>query len=163
MLNKRNSTKKEETKPKKLRKKKKFSFRNIKILGIRSGLDMPFLILVLLLVTIGLVMMFSASYPNAFYLHKGDSFFFIRNQAIFAVMGLALMLFVSKLNYQSLKILHLPILITSFVLLLLVLAMPPINGVRRWIQLGPIGFQPSEITKFAIILSFATLIDKNFE
>ncbi|MBR0183990.1 MAG: cell division protein FtsW [Clostridia bacterium] len=124
---------------------------------------MPFLILVLLLVTIGLVMMFSASYPNAFYLHKGDSFFFIRNQAIFAVMGLALMLFVSKLNYQSLKILHLPILITSFVLLLLVLAMPPINGVRRWIQLGPIGFQPSEITKFAIILSFATLIDKNFE
>ena len=163
MLNKRNSTKKEETKPKKLRKKKKFSFRNIKILGIRSGLDMPFLILVLLLVTIGLVMMFSASYPNAFYLHKGDSFFFIRNQAIFAVMGLALMLFVSKLNYQSLKILHLPILITSFVLLLLVLAMPPINGVRRWIQLGPIGFQPSEITKFAIILSFATLSDKNFE
>lgn len=143
--------------------KSKFKFRNIKIIGIKSGIDLPFMLLVLLLVAIGLVMMFSASYPNAFYLHHGDSFFFIRNQFIYAIIGILVMFGVSRFDYRNLKILSTPILILSFIFLLIVLAMPPINGVRRWMQLGPIGFQPSEITKFSIILSFATIIDKNFE
>ena len=143
-------------------KRIKINFGNIKSLGVRSGIDIPFMILVFLLVSTGLVMMFSASYPNAFYLHHGDSFFFIRNQSIFAVSGLILMLFISKFDYRYLKIFHIPILVVSFIFLLIVLATSPINGARRWVQLGPIGFQPSEITKFSIILSFATIIDKNF-
>ena len=138
------------------------NFGNIKSAGVRSGLDIPFIVLVFLLVATGLVMMFSASYPNAFYLHHGDSFFFIRNQAIFAVAGLILMLVISKFDYRYLKILHIPILIVSFILLAVVLVTKPINGARRWVQIGPIGFQPSEITKFSIILSFSTIIDKNF-
>lgn len=149
--------KRKEQKPRKV-----IRFEKIKSASIRSGMDLPFLVLVFLLVSIGLVMMFSASYPNAFYLHHGDSFFFIRNQSIFAVAGLILMIVISRFDYRNLKIFHIPILVISFVLLLLVFAMKPINGARRWIQIGPIGFQPSEITKFSIILSFATIIDKNF-
>ncbi len=149
--------KRKEHKPRKV-----INFEKIKSSSIRSGMDLPFLVLVFLLVSIGLVMMFSASYPNAFYLHHGDSFFFIRNQSIFAVAGLILMIVISKFDYRNLKIFHIPILIISFIFLLLVFAMKPINGARRWIQIGPIGFQPSEITKFSLILSFATIIDKNF-
>ena len=144
-------------------KKKKFSFKNIKIIGYRSGIDLPFMLLVLLLVTIGLVMMFSASYPNAFYYHHGDSFFFIRNQAIFAVVGIFAMFFISKFNYKNLKVFHIPILVISYILLIAVLGAHPINGAKRWIQLGPVSFQPSELMKFSIILTFATLIDKNFD
>ena len=141
--------------------KKKF---NLKKLNVRTGIDLPFTILVLLLVTIGLIMMFSASYPDAFYRHKGDSFLFIRNQSIFAIMGIFSMFFVSRFKYQNLKYLHVPILVISFLLLIVALFMPPIAGVRRWIPLGPLGgFQPSEIAKFAIILSFSSIIDKNFE
>lgn len=149
-------------KQKEQRSKKIINFEKIKSASVKSGMDLPFLVLVFLLVSIGLVMMFSASYPNAFYLHHGDSFFFIRNQSIFAVAGLILMIVISKFDYRNLKIFHIPILVVSFVLLLLVFAMKPINGARRWIQIGPIGFQPSEITKFSLILSFATIIDKNF-
>lgn len=146
------------------KKSKKLSFNKIRKLKIKSGVDLPFTILILLLVTIGLIMLFSASYPNAFYRHKGDSFLFIRNQSIFAIMGIVAMFITSRFKYQNLKYLHVPILISSFVLLVLVLFMPPIEGVRRWIPLGPLGgFQPSEITKFSIILSFASIIDKNFE
>ena len=143
---------------------KKLNFKKIKKINIRSGIDLPFTILTLLLVTIGLIMLFSASYPNAFYRHKGDSFLFIRNQSIFAIMGIISMFVVSRFKYQNLKYFHVPILIFSFILLVLALFMPPIEGVRRWIPLGPLGgFQPSEITKFAIILSFASIIDKNFD
>lgn len=149
-------------KQKEQRQKKIINFEKIKSASVKSGMDLPFLVLVFLLVSIGLVMMFSASYPNAFYLHHGDSFFFIRNQSIFAVAGLILMIVISKFDYRNLKIFHIPILVVSFILLLLVFAMKPINGARRWIQIGPIGFQPSEITKFSLILSFATIIDKNF-
>ncbi|GMB10920.1 MAG: FtsW/RodA/SpoVE family cell cycle protein [Candidatus Improbicoccus devescovinae] len=145
------------------KKTKKFSFRNIKILSSRSEIDIPFLLLTLALVTIGIVMMFSASYPNAYYLHHEDSFFFIRNQSIFAATGIIFMFIISRFNYKNLKFMATPILIISFALLILVLLMPPINGVKRWIQLGPLGFQASEITKFAIILVFAKLIDNNFE
>ncbi|BED92294.1 MAG: FtsW/RodA/SpoVE family cell cycle protein [Candidatus Improbicoccus pseudotrichonymphae] len=141
-------------------KKRKFS---LSFFARGSGVDMPFLLLVLSLVTIGLIMMFSASYPNAYYLHHQNSFFFIRNQAIFAAFGLVSMFFMSKFNYENFRSLSKLLVIISFVLLSLVLVMPPINGVRRWFQLGPIGFQASEVTKFALTTIFAYLIDKNFD
>ncbi|MDR1240974.1 MAG: putative lipid II flippase FtsW [Oscillospiraceae bacterium] len=143
------------------KKKRSFS-RNLKLFVIHSKMDLPFMFLALTLVTIGLIMMFSASYPNAYYLHHGDSFFFIRNQSIFAGIGITAMLIVSKINYEKLRTFVFPVLIISVILLAAVLLMPPINGVRRWIQFGPIGFQPSEITKFAIVVSFSHLITKNF-
>ena len=142
--------------------KKENFFGIFKIFSLKSGVDLPFLFLVLTIVVIGLVMMFSASYPNAYYLHKGDSFYFIKNQLIFAVIGIIAMLAISKIDYTYFHKWAVPILAVSFVLLLVVLVMPTINGVHRWVQLGPFGFQASEITKFAIVVSFAHFIDLNF-
>lgn len=144
-------------------KDSEFKIRQLKSFNRRSGVDIPFLSLILILLTIGLIMMFSASYPNAFYRHKNDSFFFIRNQAIFAIIGLISMFFVSRFKYENLKFIHVPIFILSFICLVVVLFMPKLNNARRWIMIGPINFQPSEITKFSVILSFASIIDKNFE
>ncbi len=134
-----------------------------KIFVLRSsGIDLPFLFLVLTLLVIGLVMLFSASYPNAFYLHKGDSFYFIKNQILFALIGTVAMMVLSFLDYSRLKELSLLLLGVSFFLLTLVLFMPPINGVHRWIQLGSFSFQASEITKFAIVVFFASKTTQNF-
>lgn len=147
-------------KPKKKSRKNFFKFN---IFSLRkSGLDLPFLFLVIALVVIGIIMLFSASYPNAFYLHKGDSFYFIKNQFLFAIIGIFAMFALSYFDYHSFRKMSFPILGVSFLLLILVLFMPPINGVHRWIQIGSFSFQASEITKFAIVVVFAHLITLNF-
>ena len=133
----------------------------IKIFSVRSGLDLPLLFITLLLLVIGLIMLFSASYPNAYYFRHGDSYYFIRNQAIWAILGIAAMIAVSYVDYHYLHKLAVPILIISFIMLCVVLVMPVVNGVHRWISLGPLSFQPSEVTKFAIVLSFAHFISLN--
>lgn len=147
-------------------RKKRFSTLNsfswLKIFSLKSGMDLPFLFLVLIILVIGLVMMFSASYPNAYYLHGGNSLYFIKNQAIFAVLGIIVMFAVSRIDYHYFHKWAVPILGISFLLLFVVLLMPAINGVHRWIQLGSFSFQASEITKFAIVLSFAHFININF-
>ena len=61
--------------------KKKF-----RIFSIRAGMDMPFFLLIMVILCIGLVMLFSASYANAYYVY-GDSYYFIKDQALFAVLG----------------------------------------------------------------------------
>lgn len=150
-----------------IRKKKKFSIKlmlsEFKILSLKSNMDLPFLFLVLTILVIGLVMMFSASYPNAYYLHKGDSFYFIKNQVIFAIMGVIAMIAISHIDYSCFHRWAVPILCVSFFLLVIVLLMPARNGVHRWVQLGSFSFQASEITKFAIVVSFAHFINLNFQ
>lgn len=151
---------------KKASKKSRKSFKeiisDIKIVSIKSGIDLPFLFLVLTILVIGLVMMYSASYPNAYFLHGGDSAYFIKNQLVFAILGIIGMFAISCIDYNYFHKWAVPILGVSFVLLILVLVMPPINGVHRWIQLGSFSFQASEITKFAIVVSFAHFINLNF-
>lgn len=142
---------------KSIKSKKKF-----KPFSIRSGLDMPFFFLVLILLVIGLVMLFSASYPYAYYNMNGNSYYFIKNQIVFAVMGIIAMIALSYFDYHHLHRFSLVFLVLSFTLLVLVLFMPTVNGVHRWIQLGSFSFQASEITKFAIVLSFSHLISVNF-
>lgn len=138
--------------------KKKF-----KVFSMRSGLDMPFFFINMAILVIGLIMLFSASYPNAYYYKHGDSYYFIRSQLIWAAIGIVAMIAISYFDYHHLHKFAIPVLFVSFILLVLVLFMPAINGVHRWIQLGPLGFQPSEITKFAIVLSFAHFISINFK
>lgn len=135
----------------------------LKVFSMRSGLDMPFFFINMAILVVGLVMMFSASYPNAYYYKNGDSYYFIRSQLIWAVIGVVAMIAVSYFDYHHFHKFAVPILGISFVLLVVVLFMPMVNGVHRWIPLGPIGFQASEITKFAIVLSFAHFISVNFK
>ena len=63
----------------------------------RGQMDLPFLILTLLLTAIGLIMLFSASFPRAYY-DTGDGTYYFKRQAIFAVIGLVAMFVVSKIN-----------------------------------------------------------------
>ena len=128
------------------------------ILDERGLMDMPFLLLTVLLVIIGVIMMFSASYASAYVAKKSSTYYFAR-QGGFAIFGIAVMLFVSRLNYQMWRALAFPILVATVVLMLLV----PIigreeGGAKRWIYLFGIGFQPSEIAKLAVIMSYAAMI-----
>ena len=148
--------------PKKSRKGLKEIISDLKMVSIKSGIDLPFLFLVLTILVIGLIMMYSASYPNAYFLHGEDSAYFIKNQLVFAILGIIGMFAISCIDYNYFHKWAVPILGVSFVLLILVLIMPPINGVHRWIQLGSFSFQASEITKFAIVVSFAHFINLNF-
>lgn len=118
----------------------------------------------MILLMIGLVMMFSASYAYAYYYENQDSFYFIKKQAVFAVLGLVVMFVMSRIDYHWLHRLAYPVLAVSYALLILVLLLPASNskGIKRWIVLGPINFQPSEIAKFAVVLVFAHLISKYY-
>ena len=128
------------------------------ILDERGLLDVPFLVLTVLLVTIGVIMMFSASYARAYEV-KGNSTYYFARQAIFAVVGIGMMLFVSRINYQIWRGASLLVLLAAVFFLLLVPVIGTTeNGAKRWLNLGFMSFQPSELAKLAIILSFASLM-----
>ena len=126
----------------------------------RGPMDLPFLMLVLLLLGIGLIMMFSASSATAYY-HDGDPLIYITRQAMFGGVGVVAMYLVSKINYQTFRWMAMPALVGSIVLLILVYTPLGVvhNGARRWLNLG-IEFQPSEFAKIAVILFFAARLCK---
>ena len=118
-------------------------------------MDMVFFLVTMMLLVIGLVMLFSASYANAYYL-LGDSFNYIRKQLIFAVPGVAAMLVISRIDYHIFHRLAYPLIGISLVLLVVVFFMEPINDAHRWIYIGNLTtFQPSEIAKFALVVLYA--------
>ena len=126
-------------------------------------LDLTFLSFVLILLTTGLVMLFSASYAYS-YEYYGNSYKFITRQAAFAAAGVALMLIISKIDYHFWRRFAWIVYVLAIGMLAVLLALPPmVRGmdVKRWIVLGPINFQPSEVAKFAIILLFSSLIAGN--
>ncbi|MGN0985015.1 MAG: putative lipid II flippase FtsW [Candidatus Enterenecus sp.] len=133
----------------------------------RGPMDLPFLALVLLLTAVGLVMLLSASYASAYYNLDpsvdtgGNPYYYFTRQALFAAAGVAAMFVVSKIDYQRLRLLSIPALVGSIILLILVFT--PLGrsggGARRWLWLG-IRFQPSELAKIAIVLFFAARLSK---
>ncbi len=129
--------------------------------GIGMGIDLPFCIIILVLLTVGTIMMFSASYANAYY-YQDDSYYYLERQLIFVVIGVAAMGFMSFFNYNKLHKIAPVILAVSYLALLIVLVLPDTNGVKRWIPLGMFNIQPSEIAKLAIILFFAHWCSKYY-
>ena len=128
------------------------------ILDERGMVDMPFLLITVLLVMIGVVMMFSASYARA-YAEEGNSTSYFARQALFAVAGIGIMLFFSRWNYQVWRLFSFPIMAATIVLLLLVpLIGMEEGGAKRWIYLGFTSFQPSEVAKLAVVMVFATMM-----
>lgn len=130
-----------------------------------GNFDIPFFVIVMLLLITGLIMMFSASYVNANYL-EGSSYYYIRRQLVWAVLGLAVMICVSRVNYHLLRKFAVPLYIVSILLLILVLFAPvQISGkeeFKRWLGVPgtSLTVQPSDIMKFALILFFAHIMDK---
>mgnify|MGYP004525149485 FL=1 len=137
------------------------------LLAAKGGrIDVPFLLLTLLLTVIGLVMLFSASFPSAYY-EKGDPAYYFKRQAIFAAIGMVGLVFAAKFNYQRWRGAARLLLIFSVFLLMLVL-IPGIgishNNARRWLGIDQVfTFQPSEIAKLAVIVYFADSISKKRE
>lgn len=123
-----------------------------------ASLDYVFLILVLTILTFGLVMLFSASYAYDYY-HEGNSFYHISRQLVFAILGIVVMLVLSHIDYHIFIRFSLLIYAITLLCLVIVLFMRPMNGARRWIVVGPLTFQPSEIAKFAVAVMFARWIE----
>ena len=131
----------------------------------KGGFDVTFFAAVLALMTIGLVMLFSASYPYAYQKYNGDSYYFFKRQLIFAVLGVIVMIVVSKINYKWVKIIEKPLLVVTIFLLVLVLFYhvnleDRSEDFKRWIPLGPITLQPSDIAKFSLVLTLSAYIGK---
>ena len=121
--------------------------------------DVVFLILILLLLTVGLGMLYSASYAQSEYDTSYEiSTRYLQKQAVCAAIGLMAMYFFSRLPVQIWYRMAWPLYCVSIVLLLCVLLVgEEVNGAKRWINLAGIQFQPSEIAKFTMILLFARL------
>lgn len=142
----------------------------------RNGdISLSFFAYVMILLVIGLVMMSSASYAWAYSEHDGDGLYYARNQLINAGIGFVAMIFFMKMDYHNFKKIRIPLIkkfnisglayIVGFILLLLVLVMGTDEGgnmeAKRWLVLGPINFQPSEVAKFTIIIYFAYSMEKD--
>ena len=134
----------------------------------RGPIDLPFFVLVVLLTVIGLIMLLSASFPSAYYETDGENpLFYFTRQGVFAIMGLAAMLLIGKINYQRFRGLAQPLLFLSVILLVLVLIPHnPIaitrNNATRWLGIPgtSLQFQPSEVAKVAVVLYFSDSISK---
>ena len=124
-----------------------------------DAVDYPFLFLVLLLLTVGLTMLYSASYAQSEYdTGYAISTKYLQKQGACALIGLAAMFFFSRIPVRFWYRLAWPLYGVSIVLLLSVLVIgQEVNGAKRWINLAGIQFQPSEVAKFTMILLFARL------
>ena len=125
--------------------------------------DIPFLLILLLLLSYGLIMLFSAGYAVALY-RRGDAYTYIRPQLLFAALGVLAMYAASLVDYHVWHKLAWPMLGISLLLLVIVLFMPEYNGCKRWIVLPGLGtLQPSEIAKFSVVLVFSHIISLNHD
>ena len=124
-----------------------------------EGVDIPFLLLTLLLLTVGLVMLYSASSAQSEYdTGYTISTKYLQKQAVCAGLGLVCMFFFSRIPAEFWYRFSWPLYGISVVLLLSVLVVgESVNGARRWINIVGIQFQPSEIAKFSLIVLFARL------
>ena len=128
-------------------------------IGSGEKVDYPFLFLILLLLTVGLTMLYSASYAQSHYdTGYESSVKYLQKQAVCAAIGLAAMFVFSRIPVMFWYRFSWHLYFFSIVLLLSVLVIgQEVNGARRWINIAGIQFQPSEVAKFTMILLFARL------
>ena len=130
----------------------------------RKHIDFYLFITVLSLLAFGLLMVLSASSESARYagFTNGDAYYFFKRQSMWAGISLVSMLFFSAFDYHNFGKLSVWGLGISGLLLTAVLIVGrEISGGKRWIYIGPINFQPSEIAKIAIIIFFAYSLSQN--
>lgn len=137
-----------------------------KVVRLCGAVDRPFLLLVILLVCIGTTMVFSASYAYAKQNYDGNSYYFSIRQIAWALGSLLVMSVVTKIDYLIVKRFTLLFSIAAITLTLLA-TLPGIGlvrgGARRWLGVGQLTFQPSELLKVAVVLFFSDYIVRNRE
>lgn len=141
---------------KKKRKEKNFSS------FLNNPIDFTLLITILLLLSIGLIMVLSASSPSAL-AESGNSYSYFSKQLIFAILGIFAMMFISKIDYRFYKKFYKHAWWLALILLALVLAIgKTVNGAKRWIYVtDTLSIQPSEIVKILMIIFYAGILMKN--
>ena len=140
------------------KRKKEKSFSSF----LNNPIDFTLLITILLLLSIGLIMLLSASSPSAL-AESGNSYSYFSRQLIFAVLGIIAMMVISKIDYRFYQKFYKHAWWIALILLVLVLvAGDRINGAKRWIYVTEtLSFQPSEIVKMLMIIFYAGILVKN--
>lgn len=128
----------------------------------RNTIDWVLFLSTLVLVLFGFIMVYSASYPEGYYNFKGDGFFFLRKQVTAGVAGIVAMVLASFLNYRIYRVLNkLIFLITIAATLSLFTAYgTEAYGAQRWISIGGLNIQPSDIIKVTAVMFMAYFLDK---
>ena len=126
-----------------------------------SKTDMTMLVLVVLLVVFGLAVLFSTSEYNG-RVRFGDSAYYFKKQLFATALGMGAMYAVSSIDYHFfLKLAPAAYLLSMVLSTAVLLFGQEINGSKRWLNLGPLSFQPSEFAKVAVILFLAWQIERS--
>ena len=151
-------------------KKAKKSRKKISRKKSKKGIgDLVIFWTIVVLVAIGFIMIFSSSSYSAYFEYGGDRYKIVKKQIIWTLIGFVAMYITMNFNYHYYKKLTKPIYITVFLLLAFVIIgaklgitslVPNIKGATRWIYIGPLSIQPSELAKYAIVITLATYMDK---
>lgn len=133
--------------------------------SVPQRFDFSFFVIVLILLAFGLIMLFSATYASANHRY-GDSYYFVKRQLIFAGLGFIAMIVLSFIDYHiyAQKIILKIATLVGVTLMLLVRFMgTTLGGAERWLEIGGIQFQPSEILKFVTIMVIAEYMQRNYD
>ncbi|MDL2270110.1 putative lipid II flippase FtsW [Desulfosarcina sp. OttesenSCG-928-A07] len=127
--------------------------------------DLGLLFSVLLLVGIGIVMVYSASSALAFK-KFGNGYFFLKKQGFFAFSGVVVLVAFSYIPFRWYRAIAYPALLVSLILLILVAFSPlgvKAGGAARWLQIGPLQFQPSELARMALVVYLSYSMSKKVD
>lgn len=130
----------------------------------KGPIDFPLFIIILVILSIGVIMVFSASMVEDTQRYN-DSYYHLKRQLIWTGIGISAMFFTANLPYQKLRDKKLIFfgMVVTILLLIIVLFMPAKNGATRWIGIGSLGFQPSEIAKVMLVVYLADSIARKGE
>ena len=132
-------------------------------LSQRGAMDLPYLLFTLLLVAVGLLVLFSASFARAYYV-TGNSASYFTGQLLFAAMGIVGMWILSRVPYDWFRKSSRLLYVVSVGLLLAVLLFGLTGGgATRWVRIGFVSFQPSEIAKLSLIVSLSKILSERRE
>lgn len=152
---------------KKVRKKRKNNITNFEkeevqeIIINKGKVDPIILISLIVLVSFGVIMVFSASYYVG-KVESNDIFYYFKRQAVFALLGFMILPMIIKIDWKVYKKFSKMAYVIANILLLLVLVIGVERyGAKRWLELGPLRFQPSEIAKICVILYLSKYIADN--
>lgn len=137
-------------------------FKKSKLQSQKQQVDLPLLLIIGILVIFGLLIVYDGSSIQGLKDFQ-DSYYYIRQQLIWAGLGLLSMFFFIRFDYRRLRPLAVPLLLFSLLLLLAVF-IPGLGvsggGAHRWLRLGPATIQPAEIIKLTVVIYLAVLFEK---
>lgn len=124
-----------------------------------GSMDAIFCCFVILLFGFGLVMMYSASFAYAG-AHAPSTSYYFKRQLLWGILGFIAMTVISHIDYKILNSWFTPFVIVPVSVILMLVAMVVNRGesIKRWIDIGPVSIQPSELMKFVVVLTMAYII-----